>query len=219
MKTPVTDGGTLLGDRLRKAIENWGSGSIREFQRVMAEADVRGHSYQMIHKYLSGDREPSLEVLRGAAGVLRVPLEWLILGTGPETLGEDAVLRVLQDRPGMSDDELLGGGGPRLGPSPAVEDLLHDTIAQYVSTAGDIDELDDEEAHQAFRDIWWLCNLPRSLWGFRFALPPREVDDYMLSMLLALRRVILPPGKERSKSPDGSLIRKLQAVTEREPKR
>jgi len=219
MKTPVTDGGTLLGDRLRKAIENWGSGSIREFQRVMAEADVRGHSYQMIHKYLSGDREPSLEFLRGAASVLRVPVEWLILGTGPETLGEEAVLTVLQDRSRMSDQELLVGDGARLGPSEAAEGLLRDTIAQYVATAGDIDELDEEEAHEAFRDIWWLCNLPRSLWGFRFALPPREVDDYMLSMLLSLRKIILPPGRERAKSPDGSLIRKLREVTEREPMR
>jgi len=219
MKTPVTDGGTLLGDRLRKAIKNWESRSIRKFQKAMAEADVRGHSYQMIHKYLSGDREPSLEFLRGAARVLGVPVEWLILGTGPETIAEGSVLNVLKDQRGLSDEELLIGDGPRLGPSQAVEELLHDTIAQYVATAGDIDELDEAEAHQAFRDIWWLCNLPRSLWGFRFALPPREVDDYMLSMLLALRRVILPPGKERSKSPDGSLIRKLQAVTEREPKR
>jgi transcriptional regulator with XRE-family HTH domain len=72
-----------MGERLRYAIEQWETGSVRAFHRAMRDSGVRGSSYPTIHGYLQDRTKPTLEFLEAAAGVLGVRLDWLRSGEGP----------------------------------------------------------------------------------------------------------------------------------------
>ena len=81
-----------FAERLRHAIETrMERGSIREFHKRIAERDVSGSSYPVIHRYLKGEVMPPLDFLEAAAEVLRVRPAWLILGEGEPTEFETAV--------------------------------------------------------------------------------------------------------------------------------
>jgi transcriptional regulator with XRE-family HTH domain len=200
---------------LREAIER--QGSIRGFQKTIAETGIRGASYQMIHWYLSGTKTPSLEFLREAARLLGVKEEWLITGAGPMSPAEEAFLGTPQDRFGRSGDQFVIAEAMNLGMPPAVEGLFRETVAQYAATFGDIDELGKEEVHELAQDIWWLCNLPRSLNGFRSGMPYSDLSHYLQAMLLGIRLALLPPNKEHSPVSEDSLIRKLRVFTSQSP--
>lgn len=184
--------GTPLGMRLREAVER--QGSIRSFQSKMKEHGVRGSSYQMVHSYLAGDREPSLEFVRAAAVLLDVRETWLLTGSGPMTSLEDSVLYALQDRLGRGDDESVTAEVFRMGLSSGVEALLADTVAMYIAAAHDSQDVTPEQAQEMFEDIYWLCLLPRRLWGFQYGMPTSQLNSYMTAMLLALQLALRPPG-------------------------
>lgn len=84
-----------IGDRLRQVIPD---GGIRGFQREMEARKVRGRSYAMVHRYLSGEEKPPLEFLEAAADYLGVTPAWLICGEGsPKKLdvSSDAAYKLL----------------------------------------------------------------------------------------------------------------------------
>ena len=84
-----------LSGRLERAVKDWKQAepgrSIMGFHRILAEQKVRGSSYAMIHHYLRGEWEPSLEFLVAAADVLGVRWEWLTRGQGAQTAAEAAM--------------------------------------------------------------------------------------------------------------------------------
>ncbi len=84
-----------LSKRLKKALEDWKRGgagrSISSFHRILAERQVPGSSYAMVHRYLRGQWKPSLGFLEAAAEVLGVRKEWLTYGEGPRTAAEAAM--------------------------------------------------------------------------------------------------------------------------------
>ena len=84
-----------LSDRLGHALQDWKRGgprrSISSFHRILAERQVPGSSYAMIHRYLGGQGEPSLKFIEAAAEVLEVRPAWLTYGAGAQTAAEAAM--------------------------------------------------------------------------------------------------------------------------------
>lgn len=180
-----------LKRRLKEAIKD--RGSIRKFQREMEKTGVRGHSRQMIHAYLSGEREPSIAFLRKAAEVLGVREAWLMAGSGRKTPAASAFLAGGRDRLGRTDEDSVGDEFDRRGLSPAVQALLNETAEQYGATAKEFEEIDEELAQRMVREISLLLSLPRHLWGFHRFMDAETLNEYTLAMLQALRIALLPP--------------------------
>ena len=84
-----------LSDRLNQALQDWKRGeagrSVSSFHRILAERQVPGSSYAMVHRYLRGQWKPSLGFLEAAAEVLGVRQQWLTYGEGPHTAAEAAM--------------------------------------------------------------------------------------------------------------------------------
>ena len=138
------------------------------------------------------------EFISAAASLLGVREAWLLTGSGTMTALEDSVWNVMQDHLGRRDDESIEAEGLRMGMSRGVEALLYETVAQYIATASDAEEIGPEQTRQMFHDIYWLCGLPRELWGFQYGLPTSQLNSYMTAMLLALQIVLRPPSSVTS---------------------
>ncbi len=79
--------------RLKKAMDRLDVSTHGLHQRVAGLTDgARGSSYSAFRQYVSGQiRRPRDEILKVAAGCLRVRADWLIHGNEPMTLAEEAL--------------------------------------------------------------------------------------------------------------------------------
>jgi len=86
--------------RLRTALERREI-SIREFQRLMEATGIEGTSYPAVHRALQGKPVPAIDFLEGAARILDVRREWLILGAGEMTEEEQRKTTEAPEPPAM----------------------------------------------------------------------------------------------------------------------
>ena len=202
-----------LGKRLRVAVKRWGS--IRRFQRAMAEAEARGHSNQMIYDYLMDRRGPSLEFIKEAAKILDIREAWLVSGEGPMTDLEATVaggISAPRDRLGREGFDFFEAEARRFGVTEAVNSLFADTVLQLLATATQQEDIDQEMVSAVAGDLHWMLNLPRHLWGFGSGSDARTMNDFYLASLLALRLVIANPMSHPVDDYKDSLIHSLREI-------
>lgn len=205
-------------DRLRKAIEGWRTGSIREFQReidpICKTRRVRGSSYSMVHSYLRGDPVPPVAFLEIAAEVLGVRAAWLLSGEGKpysETGGEGltTITMLLMD---MSPD-MYATGGPTLAAAfLEAFDRLKETCPDLVGVSFTRSDMQgrQEETARLQELLKELIFEPLRL--IRYLEQPGEWDyrqliDYSLAMIHAL--MLAMPERGQGK-PLAELIQQME---------
>lgn len=81
-----------IGSRIREAVVLRGM-SLRALGRTLSKRSVRGSSYAMIHRYMSGKTAPALPFLQAVAELMDVRLEWLAAGSGGMTAADERAER------------------------------------------------------------------------------------------------------------------------------
>lgn len=169
-----------IGSRLKEAIPQDG---IRAFHREMERREVRGASYAMIHRYLSGEAVPPVEFLEVAADVLGVRPAWLICGDGP-----------MRDEPGELLEELSLDAAARL--LPLAEDrqvVMHTFFGAMRRLLWAVEV--DPEPEQVRRLAELLVGLVREPYrriGGVMGFDVRTVQDHYVAMLHAIM-LLVPP--------------------------
>ena len=192
-----------VAERLRWAVEQHRSLSIRKFQAAMKQEGIDGSSYATVHSYLRGETEPSLEFLKTAASILGVGEPWLVLGEGQPT----AVERLLADHETVEHE----GQEVRIPSWPSLLDLpelvrseFRRTLTLLYDSAPDTPDPDSDAGEAALGklalDVQFLLLAPLRSWGFQRTaqrigrLKSREVEEYAVAMLHALRLAIPTAG-------------------------
>ena len=135
-----------IGARLRQAIKQWRSGSIREFQREMKARGAPRSTYPTINGYLKDETEPPPSFFTEAAPLLNVRREWLAFGTGQQTEQEEQAQSALEGatpserREGEWDwrediqvvQQEFGDGSDRLADDPLVRMVVLGTWARLL---------------------------------------------------------------------------------------
>ena len=167
-------------ERLKDVIPRNG---IRAFHREMTDKKVPGSSYAMIHRYLAGEKVPSLKFLEGAADVLGVRPAWLICGDGERTKAAPV--------------------------GPTLRELTQDAAYQLVTFTEDKQAVIDA-FHGAVRRLYWaletepepeqLSRMAELLVGLvrepflrlhhNLPLGPRQVQDHYVAMLHAITLIM-----------------------------
>lgn len=218
-----------FGQRLRRAIEEWGS--IRAFQRAMeerlADTDVDGYSYPSINEYLKGEVSPRLAFVEHAAAVLGVRPAWLVTGDGEPTDAEEAASRYGADSQDPATRLLQairhrygGFGEDHLGISRSQQRLFLQLLVRYVQAAPDGNSLLDfeqppEELLEIAGDLHFLVWLPLQArsWGFK-GLDYRgrhQLNEYATAMMHALSLWIQEAGEGLPvANAENSILRRLR---------
>ncbi len=199
-----------LSERLNRALEDWKRGeagrSISSFHRILAERQVQGSSYAMIHRYLRGQWKPSLRFLEAAAEVLGVRQQWLTYGEGPRNAAEAALPASRTVSVGLNavvvtetEAKLLDLAG-ELGLAE-LHAVRHRLIAScrdgHQATPNEIDDLGD----------WLGKRVLEPLQRLESDLSERQGEDYVRAACHAL---MLAMPESRAGSTIGKLIERLE---------
>ena len=194
---------TLAG-RLRWAIDrqppHGRRRGLRLFQwRMETYADAPGTSLSAIQGYLRGDAEPSLRFIQEAARLLGVRGEWLAWGEGAPTVEAEVARR---ETPQEQSDRVIGavcraleiprpqGAGTDVWPSVVLRTMIeyhrHRTVVGLFTG-------EKSEPSRADTDIVVVEALAAPLRALAMdpvRLDPADLDDYLLTLSLAIRRAI-----------------------------
>lgn len=196
-----------LGQRLRDAIENWGS--IRSFASVLRDKGLsgKGATRAMVHRYLADESTPPLEFIRTAAEVLGVREEWLRDGRGERTAARQSAVE--SSYPVVPD--IMAGFRevvPELSQLEPLDDFLVSSAFYRLAA------IDDEAVRQSgaevkveelWRNYWTTIEKPLLWWskhlGEPLDLDARDVAKYALAMIHAMELAtdaVIPRSARRS---------------------
>jgi transcriptional regulator with XRE-family HTH domain len=190
-----------IGERLRRAIEDWGS--IRKFQQAMEASAAPGTSGPAINRYLKDETEPAISFLNAAAEVLGVRPEWLMTGYGSPTTEPTAAEVAERVAPPWVDEthnvlfvrvfgrlmrHLKDRGTPNAYEvaQEMVHSMVHNPIEVCIPAALELPaEFTERDAHRAIAEVF-----------------PRGMAEYQNLMLHAIDLAIPVHREERLRSPD-----------------
>lgn len=191
--------GNTIGARLRQAIEQWRSGSIREFQREMQARGAPRSTYPTINSYLKDENEPPTSFFTEAASLLGVRPEWLAFGTGEQTDQQEAIARLAEAARHTENEpnyQAIIEAVPDLeGWSVAIYGAFLDTVVARARSAPDHEALTPRLYAAMARDLMTILSAPTQLWGIYDNLTAKEAEQYGIAMLNAVKLAIPEPGK------------------------
>lgn len=200
----VLKGPRTFGERLRDAVDRWGS--IRQFADVLKERGLsgKGATRTMIHRYLNDESVPPLEFIRMAATVLGVREEWLETGEGARTTAGERAREATQEG---SETEAWDIVREELFWLKSVDVAAHATLMSFLAR-------NHETAHRLgvegldLRHLWKLADeivwAPIMYWtdllGKDIPVDPDEMSTYAVAVFNALTQAVsvaVPPGMTR----------------------